>query len=168
VKTDEEKYCNECGKAIPITADVCPSCGARQPVPPIAKKRESSGFMGCLIAAVVSFLGVIIIGIIAAIAIPKFANTKQKAYVAEMKSDLRRIAAAEATYHVNHGSYTASIDSLPGFKLSEGIELAAPINAGSDGFAATVGRRRFPVLCRIAVGDRAAIGETEGEPVCGR
>lgn len=168
MKTDEEKYCSECGKAIPITADVCPSCGARQPLPPIAKESRTSGFMGCFIAAVVSFFGVVIIGIIAAIAIPKFANTKQKAYVAEMKSDLRRIAAAEAAYHEKHGSYTASVDSLPGFRLSDGVLLAAPINAGSDGFAATVGRRRFPVLCRIAVGDRAAIGETEGDPVCGR
>src|SRR6267143_3097765 len=32
---------------------------------------------------------VVIIGILAAIAIPKFANTKDKAYVAAMKSDLR-------------------------------------------------------------------------------
>src|SRR5256885_6797684 len=32
---------------------------------------------------------VVIIGILAAIAIPKFANTKEKAYLASMKSDLR-------------------------------------------------------------------------------
>ncbi len=31
---------------------------------------------------------VVIIGILAAIAIPKFANTKEKAYIASMKSDL--------------------------------------------------------------------------------
>ena len=31
---------------------------------------------------------VVIIGILAAIAIPKFANTKEKAYLASMKSDL--------------------------------------------------------------------------------
>ena len=35
---------------------------------------------------------VVIIGILAAIAIPKFANTKDKAYVAAMKSDLRNLA----------------------------------------------------------------------------
>ncbi len=32
---------------------------------------------------------VVIIGILAAIAIPKFANTKEKAYLASMKSDLQ-------------------------------------------------------------------------------
>ncbi|HKY96849.1 MAG TPA: prepilin-type N-terminal cleavage/methylation domain-containing protein, partial [Gemmatimonadaceae bacterium] len=35
---------------------------------------------------------VVIIGILAAIAIPKFANTKEKAYVAAMKADLRNLA----------------------------------------------------------------------------
>ena len=38
---------------------------------------------------------VVIIGILAAIAIPKFANTKEKAYVAAMKSDLRNMATYE-------------------------------------------------------------------------
>ena len=37
---------------------------------------------------------VVIIGILAAIAIPKFASTKEKAYLASMKSDLRNGATA--------------------------------------------------------------------------
>ena len=37
---------------------------------------------------------VVIIGILAAIAIPKFANTKSKAYVTAMKSDLRNLSVA--------------------------------------------------------------------------
>src|SRR5438309_9923389 len=38
---------------------------------------------------------VVIIGILAAIAIPKFANTKEKAYLASMKSDLRNLRSEE-------------------------------------------------------------------------
>src|SRR5207247_9806546 len=41
---------------------------------------------------------VVIIGILAAIAIPKFANTKEKAYLASMKSDLRNLVTAEEAY----------------------------------------------------------------------
>ena len=41
---------------------------------------------------------VVIIGILAAIAIPKFASTKEKAYLASMKSDLRNGATAEEGY----------------------------------------------------------------------
>ena len=38
---------------------------------------------------------VVIIGILAAIAIPKFANTKQKAVLASMKSDMRNMVTAQ-------------------------------------------------------------------------
>src|SRR5438874_6609265 len=44
---------------------------------------------------------VVIIGILAAIAIPKFANTKEKAYLASMKSDLRNLVTAEEAYDRN-------------------------------------------------------------------
>ena len=42
---------------------------------------------------------VVIIGILAAIAIPKFSNTKEKAYMAAMKSDLRNLVTAEEACH---------------------------------------------------------------------
>jgi len=41
---------------------------------------------------------VVIIGILASIAIPKFANTKEKAYLTSMKSDLRNLVTAEEAY----------------------------------------------------------------------
>src|SRR5256885_12558966 len=41
---------------------------------------------------------VVIIGILAAIAIPKFANTKEKAYLTAMKSDLRNLVTAEEAF----------------------------------------------------------------------
>src|ERR671912_454053 len=50
---------------------------------------------------------VVIIGILAAIAIPKFANTKEKAYVASMKSDLRNMATAEEAYFADFQTYAA-------------------------------------------------------------
>ena len=40
---------------------------------------------------------VVIIGILASIAIPKFANTKSKAYIAAMKSDLRNLEIGRAS-----------------------------------------------------------------------
>ncbi len=49
---------------------------------------------------------VVIIGILAAIAIPKFANTKEKAYLASMKSDLRNLITAEA---VTADGFTATV-----------------------------------------------------------
>ena len=48
---------------------------------------------------------VVIIGILAAIAIPKFANTKQKAIVASMKSDLRNLVTAEEAFFSDNNDY---------------------------------------------------------------
>ena len=78
---------------------------------------------------------VVIIGILAAIAIPKFANTKDKAYVAAMKSDLRNLATYEEQYAAdNNGSYFAgTADSntpLNGFTPSQNVTITAVIVAG--------------------------------------
>src|SRR6478609_4705605 len=67
---------------------------------------------------------VVIIGILAAIAIPKFANTKEKAYVAAMKSDLRNLATYEEQYAAdNNGAYfggtATSAVPLQGFSPSQ-------------------------------------------------
>ena len=78
---------------------------------------------------------VVIIGILAAIAIPKFANTKDKAYVAAMKSDLRNLATYEEQYAAdNNGAYFAgaatSPASLQGFTPSQNVTINASLQAG--------------------------------------
>ncbi len=78
---------------------------------------------------------VVIIGILAAIAIPKFANTKDKAYVAAMKSDLRNLATYEEQYAAdNNGAYFAgtatSAAPLNGFTPSQNVTITATIVAG--------------------------------------
>src|SRR5919108_518185 len=52
---------------------------------------------------------VVIIGILAAIAIPKFANTKEKAVVASMRSDLRNLATAQESYWVENRVYYGGV-----------------------------------------------------------
>ena len=51
---------------------------------------------------------VVIIGILAAIAIPKFANTKAKAYIASMKSDLRNLVTAQEAFFSDNNDYAGS------------------------------------------------------------
>ena len=48
---------------------------------------------------------VVIIGILAAIAIPKFANAKEKAVVASMKSDLRNLVTAQEGFFSDNQDY---------------------------------------------------------------
>ena len=71
---------------------------------------------------------VVIIGILAAIAIPKFSNTKEKAYVAAMKSDLRNMATYEEQYAAdNGGDYfggtATSAAPLQGFSPSQNVTV---------------------------------------------
>ena len=51
---------------------------------------------------------VVIIGILAAIAIPKFANTKQKAIVASMKSDLWNLVTAQEAFFSDNNVYAGA------------------------------------------------------------
>ncbi len=62
----------------------------------------------------------VIIGILAAIAIPKFAATKEKAYDKTVMSDIRRAEVAAEAYYADNMNYPASA-ALAGFTPSSGV-----------------------------------------------
>ena len=75
---------------------------------------------------------VVIIGILAAIAIPKFANTKDKAYVAAMKSDLRNLATYQEQYAAdNNGNYFSGDGVTQGFNASKDVVITATAVGGT-------------------------------------
>ena len=63
---------------------------------------------------------VIIIGILAAIAIPVFLSQRSKGWDAQAKSDLRNMATAEETVLGDAGSYTAYVFTADGTPSLEG------------------------------------------------
>lgn len=74
---------------------------------------------------------VVIIGILAAIAIPKFSNTKEKAYVAAMKSDLRNLAVYEESFAADStGAYFSGDGTAQGFAASQNVTVTATAVAG--------------------------------------
>jgi prepilin-type N-terminal cleavage/methylation domain-containing protein len=106
---------------------------------------------------------VVIIGILAAIAIPKFANTKEKAYLTAMKSDLRNMVTAQEAYFAEHARYTDALDATA-FRYSTGVSEGG-MTPTTGGFSAWVS---YPTgttkTCQIAVGPGS--GNNEGEPIC--
>jgi len=54
---------------------------------------------------------VVIIGILATIAVPKFANTKNKAIMASMKADLRNLVTAQEGFYFDNTDYAGSTTS---------------------------------------------------------
>jgi type IV pilus assembly protein PilA len=80
---------------------------------------------------------VVIIGILAAIAIPKFANTKQKAVVASMKSDLRNLAGAQEAYWVETRTYYGGVIPDPAFQFNPTVgNTITMVNATDAGWSA--------------------------------
>jgi type IV pilus assembly protein PilA len=75
---------------------------------------------------------VVIIGILAAIAIPKFANTKEKAVVASMKSDLRNLASTQESYWVENRTYYAGVIPGAGFLFSPSAGVSIVMVTATD------------------------------------
>ncbi|MDB4907665.1 MAG: putative pilin [Gemmatimonadetes bacterium] len=110
---------------------------------------------------------VVIIGILAAIAIPKFANTKSKAYITAMKSDLRNLVTAEEAFFSDSAKYSTSTTAL-NFKQSTGVN-APTIVTGSGFWTATVSHSQLSgKTCGIGVNTTNPTVTTagEGEPAC--
>ena len=114
---------------------------------------------------------VVIIGILAAIAIPKFSATREKAYFAAMKSDVKNLASQQEIYYADHYSYTTSTTALS-FTNSEGVNVA--IGAGtSSGWSATATHSALGAAegCAIYYGTatapaKPAVPTSPGEVAC--
>ena len=110
---------------------------------------------------------IVIIGILAAIAIPKFANTKSKAYVTAMKSDLRNLVSAQESFFSDSARYSTNLGSL-NFKASTGVTAPA-IVVGAGFWTATNSHTQLTgAACGIAVNTtNPTVGTAgEGEPAC--
>jgi prepilin-type N-terminal cleavage/methylation domain-containing protein len=118
---------------------------------------------------------VVIIGILAAIAIPKFANTKNKAYTAAMKSDLRNLVTAEEGFFSDSGRYKAYVDAggtlgdtVLKFRPSSGVSTPV-ITPGQGYWSATVTHSQIVNFsCGIGVNTtNPVVGAAgDGEPAC--
>ncbi|MGI9139488.1 MAG: type IV pilin protein [Gemmatimonadaceae bacterium] len=123
---------------------------------------------------------VVIIGILAAIAIPKFANTKEKAYFAKMKGDLRNLASAQEAYTADNGGLYGSgavtgPNALPGMAYGPSSGVTLEVTASPTGWSAVASMApQTAKKCGMFVdnddppnlpgGDNPAT--TNGEPKC--
>ncbi|MBA2291667.1 MAG: prepilin-type N-terminal cleavage/methylation domain-containing protein [Gemmatimonadales bacterium] len=95
---------------------------------------------------------VVIIGILAAIAIPKFAATKDKAKLATVKTDLKNIQTAQEAYFSDFNTYSSALTSTM-YAPTVGNTAATAGSAAS--FTATVSNASItstPKTCTVTVG----------------
>ena len=74
---------------------------------------------------------VVIVGILASIAIPKFTNTKAKAVLASMKADLRNLVTAQEGFYFDNSDYAGA--------MTAGIQVNGTGGAGMVSFVASSG-----------------------------
>lgn len=106
---------------------------------------------------------VVIIGILAAIAIPKFAATKDKAKLASVKTDLRNMMTSQEAYFSDYSTYASALTSTL-FQQSAGNTFAVSGSAAS--YTGTVTNASIsvnPKSCTVTVGSGTA---TDGQIIC--
>jgi type IV pilus assembly protein PilA len=114
---------------------------------------------------------VVIIGILAAIAIPKFATTKDKAKLASVKTDIRNYMTAQEAYFSDKAVYGAHADlEGAGYNFTWSSGNAATASAGeAGGYSVTAGNTSISAgakSCTVGVGTKAASAAEDGVIKC--
>jgi prepilin-type N-terminal cleavage/methylation domain-containing protein len=112
---------------------------------------------------------VVVIGILAGIAVPKFNGSRRKAYIAAMQSDLRNLVSAEEVFYSDSSRYTSHIASL-NVRPSPDVSVQILTGPGYWSASATHAQISDGFRCGIAVNveNSVAPGTSDGLPGCAR
>ena len=110
---------------------------------------------------------VTVLGLLSAIAIPRFNTMKQRAHVATMQTALKNLGQAEETYFVEHGEYSSVLDSL-NFQPTGDLSLTV-VEATNTGWSATITHPvAIPRKCSFFIGTAAPLppATSQGSLAC--
>lgn len=112
---------------------------------------------------------VVIIGILVAIAIPKFSSSKEQAFVSNLRSDLRNLATAQTAYEADNGTfYAGAVPAAPlVYSPSEDVQITLS-DVSATGWAAKATHPGTTRVCALFLGNAAAVAPatTEGKIAC--
>jgi type IV pilus assembly protein PilA len=107
---------------------------------------------------------VVVIGILAAIAIPKFSATREKAFISALKADLRNLASLQEVYYNSNFSFTTDLDAV-GFTNSDAVTVTVG-EASNQGWSATATHQGLPSeSCAIYHGNATPVTPATVESV---
>ncbi len=124
--------------------------------------RNKSGFTLIELLTVV-----LIIGLLAVIALPKFVRTRERSYLSAMQSDLRNLATAEENYFSQYLTYTTDYGTLD-FNKTLQVSVSVPV-ATDQGWRATATHAAAPTrACELYYGAAggATTAQSEGSVYC--
>ncbi len=112
---------------------------------------------------------VVIIGILAAVAIPKFASTKDKAKLSSVKTDMRNIMSHMEGLASESGSYPTTAPAAATLPLSADNTAAFSATTAS-GYTLTITNSTISTgsvnSCTVSVGAAAATPADDGKITC--
>ncbi len=97
----------------------------------------------------------VIIGILAAIALPRYASTRERAYVSSMKADLRNLSSRQEIHHSEMSEYTQDLAALE-MRVSEGVTINID-EADTSGWSALATHGSTSVECALYYGGAAQV-----------
>jgi len=112
---------------------------------------------------------IVIIGILAAIAIPKYGSTKEKAYVARMQNDLRNLAVSQEAYFDDNNTYYNGVIPSTALIYNPSNGVTVNIDAATDaGWAATASSVGTSRQCQVFYGSAGpdGVATVEGRIQC--
>jgi prepilin-type N-terminal cleavage/methylation domain-containing protein len=113
---------------------------------------------------------VVIIGILASIAIPKFATARERSYMATVILDLKNFASQQEIYHGDNTAYASNVAAIANMVVSEGVNIQVTQSDGR-GWAATAFHNALPdrqcgIYYGVASAGNASPATTAGVIAC--
>jgi type IV pilus assembly protein PilA len=116
---------------------------------PMKNKTKRNGF-----TLIELLIVVVIIGILAAVAIGKFRDTKGKAYAASLRNDLKNVVSLQESYFYFNNAYANSVGAL-NFNGSSGVQIAVMEGDGNGWSAVATHPAAWPLTCAVFYGSAA-------------
>ena len=142
---------------------------SRTPMPGRAPRAPRDGF-----TLVELLIVVVIVGILVTIAAPKYQQSRERAYLSMMKSDLKNLVAAEEGYFADNARYLSGTATnrgttqaaVSGFIPSPNVQVVVTATGGT-GWSAVATHSVTTKSCAIFIGVSAvAPASVDGEPDC--
>lgn len=124
--------------------------------------RRSSARLGFTFIELLVVMAVL--GILAAVGVPRIRNMKERAYQATLRSDLGAMRTAQEAYFAEHKEY-ATIAALLEFRASTNVTVSIVSEDPTRGWKAAAKHKWLDLPCMTAAGAEAVEVET-GAIVC--
>ena len=105
---------------------------------------------------------VVVIGILSAIAITRFKDTKGKSYAAGLKSDLKNLSSLQESYFYSNNVYAGSLGAL-NFNSTDGVEVTIGEASSSGWSASATHPAAWPLTCAVYYGQAAPLSPAISE-----